>query len=330
MASDTAAPQAASESEPDLRKRIADLESQLDTAYQSLSKLNGNGSQRPAKRARTADTPADNDTSTTKPIDARIIRWELQCHIDDLTDQVRSEEGPDVAESYEEQWESKLNWYDAISKPLQIVLDVGIGQKTALKECNEILKMVADSFDALMACGAKMDTREELNESAASFELTLPWGEKGEDGKMPSVLVCAGMEVENAWLWIWVVLLRVHATLGRQEDKDTLLQCIKDCRAHEAGPGYISLTMEESFPEYLSEISESVVMGNFKDSPGGEALAKIVKEGAWNKLSCVRRVRVKPLAQAEQYSDDDDDENDDDGEFMSFMFASDIVSMTNG
>lgn len=319
----TAAPQATAESESDLRKRIADLESQLDAAYTELSKLNGNGNTRPAKRARTADTSSDASESSPSTLpDARIIRWQLQYHIDNLSDQIRSQSSStDVAESYEEQWESKLAWYDAISAPLQNVLDVGIGQKTKLKECNEILKMVADSFDALMACGAKMDTREELNESAASFQLSLPWGEKDEDGKMPSILVCTGMEVENAWLWIWVVLLRVHAELGREEDRQILLQCIKDCRAHEVGLGYISLTMEEPLPQYLSELSESVIVGDIKDCPGGEALAKIVKEGAWNKLSCDRRVRVKPSDVAEQYSDEDGDENDSsDGKYGTALF----------
>ena len=306
----SSAPQSPPESESDLRKRIADLESQLEASYEQLSKITGNGNARPAKRARTADAAAEDDTSpeTAKPPDARIIRWQLQIPIDDLIDQVRSQNGPyDYAESYEEQWESKLNWYDAICAPLQHVLDIGVGLKTALKECNEILKMVADSFDALMASGAKMDTREELNESAASFELTLPWGEKDEEGKLPRVLVCTGMEVENAWLWVWVVLLRVHANLGREEDKQTLLQCIKDCRSHEVGPGYISLNTEEALPEYLPEISESAIVGSVKNSPDGAALAKIVKEGAWNKLRCERRVRVKPLHDPDVFSEGDDD-----------------------
>jgi hypothetical protein len=295
----SAAPQAAAESEADLRKRIADLENQLDIAYDKLSKLTGrNGDQRPAKRARTNGADADDTSSSnddqTRPLDARIIRWQLQQHIDNLSDQVRSQTGQNFAEGYEEQWESKLNWYDAIASPLQTVLDIGVGKKTALKECNEILKMVADSFDALLACGAKMDTREELSESAASFELTLPWGEKSEDGKDPSILVCTGMEVENAWLWIWVVLLRVHAALGREEDKQVLLQCIKDCRAHEVGPEYVTLTMEDPLPQHMATLSDSVIVGKVTNSPDGVALAKIVKEGEWNKLSCDRKVRFKP------------------------------------
>jgi hypothetical protein len=302
----SAAPQAAVETEADLRKHITNLENQLDIAYDKLSKLNGNSIQRPAKRAR-RDNTADDTTSsvpisnedTDKPLDARIVRWQLQQHIENLADQVRSQVGPNYAEGYEEQWESKLNWYDAIAAPLQNVLDIGIGKKTALKECNEVLKMVADSFDALLACGAKMDTREELSESAASFELSLPWGETGEDGKGPSVLVCTGMEVENAWLWIWVVLLRVHAALGREEDKHVLLQCIKDCRAHEVGPDYITLTLEEPLPEYLTTLSDSVIVGKVQNSPDGAALARIVKEGEWNKLRCERRVRYKPSDNAE-------------------------------
>ncbi|KAL7487454.1 hypothetical protein ACHAW6_013042 [Cyclotella cf. meneghiniana] len=316
----SAAPQAALETEADLRKHITDLENQLDIAYDKLSRLNGNSIHRPAKRAR-RDNAADDTTSSvtapasneemSKPLDARIVRWQLQQHIENLADQVRSQVGPNYAEGYEEQWESKLNWYDAIAAPLQNVLDIGIGKKTALKECNEVLKMVADSFDALLACGAKMDTREELSESAASFELTLPWGEKGEDGKGPSVLICTGMEVENAWLWIWVVLLRVHAALGREEDKQVLLQCIKDCRAHEVGPDYITLTLEEPLPEYLTTLSDSVIVGKVQNSPDGAALAKIVKEGEWNKLRCERRVRFKPSDNAEasdDYSEDYDGE----------------------
>lgn len=124
-----------------------------------------------------------------------------------------------------------------------------------------------------------------------------------------------------------MVLLRTHANLGKEDDKYklTLLQCIKDCRAHEGGPGYISLNTEEALPEYLIEISESAIIGSVKNSPDSAALSKIVKEGAWNKLKCERRVQVKPLDEAEQYSEGDVGDSEDNSHYGEIDLGSDYL-----
>mmetsp|Transcript_21685 Transcript_21685/g.43390 ORF Transcript_21685/g.43390 Transcript_21685/m.43390 type:complete len:505 (+) Transcript_21685:97-1611(+) len=226
-----------------IQNQIQDLESQLQIAHDTLANLTG---RRPAKRAkvdRVAPIANGNAPKTSPPQspppppDARIIRYELQQYIETLQEQLKR----DYFEGYEEQWETKLEWYESLRDPLQVVLDAGVvdaippsngvggdtttyggvggvgnGKTAYLKECNDILKMVADSFDALMACGARMDTRLELRESEASFDLRLPWvvasergkGENGEDG-MHTFL--AGNRVENTWGWVWVAMLRSHA-----------------------------------------------------------------------------------------------------------------------
>ena len=70
------------------------------------------------------------------------------------------------------------------------------------------------------------------------------------------------------------------------------------------------MTTEESLPEYLCEISDSIIEGKINNSPDGVALAKLVKEGAWEKLRCVRRVRIMPLDQPE-FDDDVESDNSD-------------------
>lgn len=287
-----AAPQSV-DPEADLRRHIHDLESQLDAAYDKLSNLTGNGStKRPAKRLKTNDDGAgasddrkDSITAATRPTDARIIRWQLQQYVDKLTDQVRE----NYEDGYEEQWETKLEWYDALASPLQHVLDIGVGQQSSLKECNDILMMVADSFDAITSLGSRMDTREELSESGAQFDLRLPWDPDS------TLAVITGMEVENVWMWVWIAVLRTHANIAREEDRGVLLQCIKDADSHivkDDGSGYI--TLKGPLSDYLVLSDDSEEQEEYPGAPDGAALTKLVKEkeSEWKKLNCKKKTRV--------------------------------------
>ena len=61
---------------------------------------------------------------------------------------------PDIYDSIIDQ---DQNWFDAIEEPLQAVLDIGVGKRTALVQCNEVLKIVADSYADMLACPCRCD-----------------------------------------------------------------------------------------------------------------------------------------------------------------------------
>jgi hypothetical protein len=95
----------------------------------------------------------------------------------------------DWHDGYEEQAETKGEWFEAIQGPLQAVLDIGVGKQTALLQCNEVLKIVSDSFYDLLACPCRCNTEEELSEMDKEFELDMPWGQtyKAESGSQQDV-----------------------------------------------------------------------------------------------------------------------------------------------
>ncbi len=99
----------------------------------------------------------------------------------------------DWHDGYEEQAETKGEWFEAIQEPLQAVLDIGVGKQTALSQCNEVLKIVSDSFYDLPACPCRCDTKGELSDMVKSFVLQLPWGGRTTvlnpaSSKMPGVM----------------------------------------------------------------------------------------------------------------------------------------------
>ena len=103
----------------------------------------------------------------------------------------------DWHDGYEEQAETKGEWFEAIQEPLQAVLDIGVGKKTALLQCNEVLKIVSDSFYDLLACPCRCDTKDELCEMDKQFELELPWGETATYDASSSYPY-------DAWSYVWV------------------------------------------------------------------------------------------------------------------------------
>ena len=149
--------------------------------------------------------------------------------------------------------------------------------------------MVADSFDAITSLGSRMDTREELSESGAQFDLRLPWDPDS------TLAVITGMEVENVWMWVWIAVLRTHANIAREEDRGVLLQCIKDADSHivkDDGSGYI--TLKGPLSDYLVLSDDSEEQEEYPGAPDGAALAKLVKEkeSEWKKLNCKKKTRV--------------------------------------
>ena len=163
---------------------------------------------------------------------------------------------------------------------LQAVLDIGVGKSTALLQCNEVLKIVADSFYDLLACPCRCDTNEELSDMDKEFELDLPWGE---------VLHARSGDQEDIWAYVWVALLRVHSNEGA--DEELLLRCIKDAHDNMRGvdmelPG----VLYDKGGSYYDLSRDDVKDG--KDVPDGKKLAQLVKDNAsaWQGLATTKKV----------------------------------------
>ena len=181
-------------------------------------------------------------------------------------------------DGYEEQAETTGEWFEAIQKPLQAVLDIGVGKATALAQCNEILKIVSDSFYDLLACPCRCDIVEGLREMDKSFDLELPWGKTNHKA--------SSVSPQDVWSYVWVALLRVHSNKS-DVDESLLFQCIKDARDNMSGA-------DMSLPGFLYEQNDN---GDFeqrdgKDAPSGAKLAHYVKNRAseWKSLPTTKQV----------------------------------------
>ena len=111
---------------------------------------------------------------------------------------------------------------------LQRVIDIGIGRESALYECNEILKAVADSWYDMCACPMRGTVEDACGNGGANIVLTLP----GTPGKGDIGETFELGQHDKAWMFVWVALLRVHATL-ENVDRSLLLQCVKDATMHD-------------------------------------------------------------------------------------------------
>ncbi|KAL7539180.1 hypothetical protein ACHAXR_009069 [Thalassiosira sp. AJA248-18] len=187
----------------------------------------------------------------------------------------------DWHDGYEEQAETKGEWFEAIEEPLQAVLDIGVGKQAALLQCNEVLKIVSDSFYDLLACPCRCNTEEELSDMDKEFDLDLPWG--------GTFCAKSGYQVD-AWSYVWVALLRVHASMEETDDA-LLLQCIKDASDNMSG----AKTMK--FPGTLYDQSDEgydCTFGNKdgKGVPNVDKLAQLVKDRAseWKNLPTTKKV----------------------------------------
>lgn len=191
-------------------------------------------------------------------IDPQAVEGTLQEIVDTLSKQVKE----DWHDGYEEQLETKIEWFYALEGPLQAVLDIGVHKSEALYECNEILKIIADSYDALLACNCRCD--DDLADAYETFELLLPWkcntnknnedcvamddegeiddGNRGlsknnkkQPGK-PATFKCRSSgNLHQMWKYVWIALLRVHSTKNRigidtsnSDNGELLFRCIKD------------------------------------------------------------------------------------------------------
>ena len=238
---------------------------------------------KPAKKPRKKAVTAKSLGLTKDEFDsikAAPIKRELKRIVKKLAKQVDD----DWHDGYEEQAETKGEWFEAIQEPLQAVLDIGVGKKTALLQCNEVLKIVSDSFYDLLACPCRCDTKDDLSEMDKQFELELPWGETA------TYNASSGYPID-VWSYVWVALLRVHSNLGNL-DESLLLQCIKDAHDNMDGAEMIEL------PGYLYDQDDekydicTLDQRDGKNVPSGTKLAHYVNDRAseWKSLPTTKKV----------------------------------------
>ena len=210
-------------------------------------------------------------------IKAAPVKKKLKEHVKTLARQVDA----DWHDGWEEQAETKVTWSSAIQEPLQAVLDIGVGKETALIQCNEILKIVSDSWPDLLACPCRCDTREDLGEE--TFQLDLPWG---------GVFTARGDMVEDCWSYVWIALLRIHAN-SSNVNTELLLQCVKDASDNMVGASTLRIPEDMALYDENDEKFD-ITFGNKdgKGVPDGTNLAQFVKERAteWKKCPSTKKV----------------------------------------
>ena len=200
----------------------------------------------------------------------RDVMNNLQAIVDKLTRQVNK----DWHNGYEKQAVTTGEWFMALRLPLQKVLNIGVEEKSCLKQCNELLKILSTSWKDLNEVGSRVEVKTMLCESCddLSFDLDLPWSGSPKDISAFSY----GSRAEDIFAYIWNALLRTHASLEGTDEK-LFLQCIKDASDNNGnkiefdGPLCDPDEDEEDEPD---------------DAPDGEALACIIeeKEKEWKAL----------------------------------------------
>mmetsp|Transcript_22091 Transcript_22091/g.33270 ORF Transcript_22091/g.33270 Transcript_22091/m.33270 type:complete len:323 (-) Transcript_22091:96-1064(-) len=237
---------------------------------------------KPAKKPRKKAVTAKS-LGLTKDEFESIKAAPIKRTLKDIVKKLAKQVDEDWHDGYEDQAETKGEWFEAIQEPLQAVLDIGVGKKTALLQCNEVLKIVSDSFYDLLACPCRCDTKDELDEMDRSFELQLPWGET-------DYTATSGYQ-QDVWSYVWVALLRVHSNLDNV-DEGLLLQCIKDANDNMSGakmiklPGYLYDQSDEQYDIDTYEQRDG------KNAPSGTKLAHYVNDRAseWKSLPTTKKV----------------------------------------
>jgi hypothetical protein len=221
-------------------------------------------------------------------IKAAPIKKMLKSIVAHLAYQVDS----DWHDGYEDQAETKVEWFQAIQEPLQAVLDIGVGMGTALVQCNEVLKIVSDSLDDLLACPCRGDTMEDFGGMDIEFQLDLPWGDDGG--------ACYTAQIScpyDAWSYVWVALLRTHTGL-EGADEAALLRCIKDASDNMKGAELMEL------PGFLYDEFDEGDLKDGKGVPEGDSFARLVENKAveWKELPTTKKVHRRRRAIDRRFS----------------------------
>ena len=195
----------------------------------------------------------------------RMYGMAVQGFVDKLTRQVYE----DWHDGYEEQAETTGEWFMTLRLPLQKILDIGIADKSCLKQCNELLKVLSTSWKDLNEVGSRVKMTTMLGETCdrLSFELRAPWSEN----PMDISAFCFGSHPEDIFAYIWNALLRTHASL-EGTDEGLLLQCIKDASDNKGD----DITFDGPLCHPYADPADDY--GDESNAPDRKALACIIKE----------------------------------------------------
>jgi hypothetical protein len=218
-------------------------------------------------------------------IKAANVKKDLKAFVHKLNCQVDA----NWHDGYDKQAETKGEWFEALWHPLTAVLEIGVNKKTALAQCNEVLKTIADSYYDLLACPCRCSTTDDLEAMEKEIELSLPWGTE--------LKIESGEQVD-AWSYVWIALLRVHANIDGT-DEALLFRCIKD--AHDNMQG--AKTMK--FPDCLALYDQDDGEEHWTDGhdegehntdgygvPDGTKLSRLIIDRAseWKDLPTTKKV----------------------------------------
>jgi hypothetical protein len=203
-------------------------------------------------------------------LDASKIKRKLKATVEKLAEQVDS----DWHDGWEKQTETQCEWFFQLQKPLQAVLDIGVGKGRALVMCNEVMKVIADSWDDLNAVPARCEADEQISYSPLKFKL--PWG-----GHIDIHADHTHGGPTGVWGFVWIALLRTHAA-KKSTNKNELLQCLRDASVNEIKLG--SYCQNDEDDEREDNERENIPEG----APKGDALARHITERRWAALPDTR------------------------------------------
>lgn len=112
-------------------------------------------------------------------------------------------------DGWEAQGETVLDWAAAVREPLQAVLDIGVARRLALEQCNDVLRIVGDSWRDLDATPCRVPLNEMMGDQVALM-LELPWG-----GEKTFTGFYHTKPLEDMVGFVWRMLLRGAASGAR-------------------------------------------------------------------------------------------------------------------
>lgn len=152
-------------------------------------------------------------------INPKIVKKALKKHARTLMKQVNI----DWHDGYEEQSETCIAWLADVATYLQAVMDIGVGEAKAFKECHHVLMLIGDSYRDLRANPIRVPLDDNFGDWDFQDDkgyLTLPW--RRTEGK---VRVCDGVGYGSANVlvhlcgFVWRSLLKVCATHVAEAEK---------------------------------------------------------------------------------------------------------------
>ena len=94
----------------------------------------------------------------------KVVMNNLQAIVDKLTRQVNK----DWHNGCEKQAVTSGEWFMALRLPVQKLLDIGIGKKSCLKQCNELLKILSASWKDLNEVDSRVSVEDNVERNMRS------------------------------------------------------------------------------------------------------------------------------------------------------------------